>query len=176
MTVPTRRPPQVVVMGVSGSGKSTVGRALARRLGVPFADADDLHPRSNIDKMSIGLPLDDDDRRPWLDMVGLWLARHDAVGGVMGCSALKRSYRQQLRTHNNRIVFIHLSGNRHVIRDRQGSRTGHFMPSTLLDSQFDDLEPLASGEAGVVIEIDQPLSAVIEDCVRGLLDPPPGAN
>ena len=100
----------IVVMGVSGSGKSTVGAALAQRLGVPFADADDFHPAANIAKMTAGIPLDDDDRAPWLDAIGFWLAQHCYSGGVMSCSALKRKYRDQLRRHCPVTEFVHLSG------------------------------------------------------------------
>src|SRR6476619_2927211 len=99
----------IVVMGVSGSGKSTVGAALAQRLRVPFADADDFHPDANIAKMSAGDALNDDDRLPWLDSIGRWLADHSS-GGVMSCSALKRAYRDQLRDHCADVEFLHLSG------------------------------------------------------------------
>ena len=157
--------PLVVVMGVSGSGKSTVGAALAQRLRVPFADADDFHPPANIAKMTAGHPLDDDDRRPWLEAVGTWLAEHDAGGGVMTCSALKRSYRDQLRRHAARIVVLHLDGSREVIGRRQASRPGHFMPATLLDSQFDTLEPLAPDERGIVVDVDQSVDAIVQTYV-----------
>ncbi|NYI46006.1 gluconokinase [Nocardioides aromaticivorans] len=157
--------PLIVVMGVSGSGKSTVGAALAQRLGVPFEDADDLHPAANIAKMSAGIPLDDDDRHPWLETIGEWLAAHDGDGGVISCSALKRSYRDQLRAHAARAVFVHLHGTREVIARRQASRPGHFMPASLLDSQFDTLEQLADDEAGVVIDVDQTVDAIVQQYV-----------
>ena len=115
--------PPVVVMGVSGSGKSTVGAALAARMGVPFADGDDLHPRANRVKMAAGEPLDDDDRRPWLDAVGAWLATHPD-GGVISCSALKRAYRDQLRHHAPDTPFLMLHGSPEVIRRRQAGRVG----------------------------------------------------
>jgi gluconokinase len=152
-------------MGVSGSGKSTVGAALAQRLGVPFEDADDLHPAANIAKMAAGHALDDDDRRPWLDAVGEWLAEHDASGGVMSCSALKRAYRDQLRGHAPRLELVHLDGSREVIARRQASRPGHFMPASLLDSQFATLEPLAPEEHGVVIDVDQGIDAIVQGYV-----------
>ncbi len=164
-------PPLVVVMGVSGSGKSTVGAALAQRLGVPFADADDFHPEANIAKMTAGHALDDDDRRPWLDAVGEWLAQHDSEGGVMSCSALKRSYRDQLRQHAPRVELVHLHGTREVIARRQASRPGHFMPSSLLDSQFATLEPLAPDEHGVVIDVDQGIDAIVQGYVDQHPDP-----
>ena len=125
----------IVVMGVSGSGKSTVGAALAQRLRVPYADADDFHPPANVEKMSSGEALDDDDRYPWLEAIGEWLATHPG-GGVMSCSALKRKYRDQLREHCGEIEFLHLYGSTEVIGKRQASRPGHFMPASLLESQF----------------------------------------
>ncbi len=159
-------------MGVSGSGKSTVGAALAQRLGVPFEDADDLHPAANIAKMAAGHALDDDDRRPWLDAVGEWLADHDASGGVMSCSALKRAYRDQLRGHAPRLELVHLDGTREVIARRQASRPGHFMPASLLDSQFATLEPLAPEEHGVVIDVDQGIDAIVQGYVDQHPDQP----
>ena len=153
--------PLLVVMGVSGSGKSTVGAALAQRLRVPFADADDFHPPANVAKMSAGTPLDDADRWPWLEAIGEWLAAHDASGGVMSCSALKRRYRDQLRHHAHRIAFLHLDGSHEVIAARQASRPGHFMPASLLRSQFATLEPLAPDERGVVIDVDQDIDAIV---------------
>ncbi|MXP23778.1 AAA family ATPase [Gordonia sp. HNM0687] len=154
----------VVVMGVSGSGKSTVGMALARRLQVPFADADDFHSPQNVAKMSSGSALDDDDRRPWLDAVGQWLAEH-ADGGVVSCSALKLSYRDQLRAHAPLVFFVHLDGPIEVITRRQASRPGHFMPAALLESQFDTLEPLGSDEAGGVVDVDQDVAVIVGQTV-----------
>ena len=154
----------IVVMGVSGSGKSTVGAALAQRLGVPFADADDFHPPANIAKMTAGQPLNDDDRRPWLDSIGVWLAEH-VDGGVMSCSALKRAYRDQLREHCPSVEFLHLSGTPEVIGRRQASRPGHFMPASLLASQFETLEPLAADEHGVAIDVDQDIDSIVQDYV-----------
>jgi carbohydrate kinase (thermoresistant glucokinase family) len=142
----------VVVIGVSGSGKSTVGAALARRLAVPFEDADHLHPPANIAKMAAGEPLTDDDRYPWLDKVGEWLARHPE--GVMSCSALKRAYRDRLRRYCPVARFLHLDGRPELIAARLAARPGHFMPASLLRSQLDTLEPLGADEPGVVIDID----------------------
>lgn len=159
----------VVVMGVSGSGKSTVGAALAQRLRAPFADADDFHPAANVAKMTAGHALDDDDRRPWLDAIGAWLADHD-TGGVMTCSALKRAYRDQLRTHTPDIVFVHLHGAREVITRRQATRPGHFMPASLLDSQFATLEPLEPGETGFVVDVDQSVDAIVEQATQHLTE------
>jgi gluconokinase len=153
----------IVVMGVSGSGKSTVGAALAQRLRVPFADADDFHPEANVAKMSAGHALTDEDRHPWLDAIGDWLAEHCGEGGVMSCSALKRQYRDQLRKHCPQVRFLHLSGSPQVIGRRQASRPGHFMPASLLASQFDTLEPLEADEHGVVVDVDQDIDAVVEN-------------
>jgi len=164
-TPPLRNAALVVVMGVSGSGKSVVGAALAQRLRVPFGDADDFHPAANITKMSAGDALDDHDRHPWLEAIGTWLADQDAEGGVIGCSALKRKYRDQLRHHAPRVVFLHLDGSRDVIARRQASRPGHFMPTSLLTSQFATLERLAPDEAGVVIDVDQPVDAIVQQYV-----------
>jgi gluconokinase len=154
----------IVVMGVSGSGKSTVGAALAQRLRVPFADADDFHPPANIAKMSAGQPLNDDDRYPWLDVIGQWLADHPD-GGVMSCSALKRKYRAQLRRHCPDVEFVHLFGSPEVIGRRQSSRPGHFMPASLLKSQFDTLEPLEPDERGVTIDVDQSIDSIVDTYV-----------
>ena len=153
----------IVVMGVSGSGKSTVGAALAQRLHVPFADADDFHPEANVAKMTAGNSLNDDDRHPWLEAIGDWLADHCGEGGVMSCSALKRKYRDQLRKHCPQVRFLHLSGSPEVIGRRQASRPGHFMPASLLASQFDTLEPLEADEHGVVVDVDQDIDAVVEN-------------
>lgn len=155
----------IVVMGVSGSGKSTVGAAIAQRLRVPFADADDLHPEANIAKMSRGEPLDDHDRYPWLETVGGWLAEH-AEGGVMSCSALKRKYRDQLRHHAPGVEFVLLTGSREVIERRQAARPGHFMPASLLSSQLATLEPLEPDEGGVVLDVAQGVDEIVEGYVR----------
>ncbi|WP_197501466.1 gluconokinase [Mycobacterium sp. 852002-51057_SCH5723018] len=147
-------------MGVSGSGKSTVGAALARRLRVPFVDADTMHPPGNIAKMTAGEPLRDDDRYPWLERVGEWLAGHPD-GGVATCSALKRRYREQLRAHCPRVGFLHLSGSPELIAGRLAARSGHFMPAALLRSQFDALEPLGADEAGATVDASDDVEAII---------------
>ncbi|KLO32675.1 gluconokinase [Mycobacterium haemophilum] len=144
----------IVVMGVSGSGKTTVGVALAQRMRVPFLDADTLHPPSNIAKMTAGEPLDDDDRYPWLERVGAWLASRRG-GAVVSCSALKRRYRDQLRAHCPHTEFLHLRGSLELISRRLAARSGHFMPAALLRSQFDTLEPLGADELGLSVDIDQ---------------------
>jgi len=155
-------PQLIVVMGVSGSGKSTVGAALAKRLRVPFMDADTLHPPTNVAKMTAGEPLNDDDRYPWLQRVGEWLANH-RDGGVVSCSALKRTYRDQLRGHCPRIEFLHLSGSPELIGQRLAARPHHFMPATLLRSQFDTLEPLGADERGVTVDIGGDAEAVVSN-------------
>lgn len=159
------RPPLVVVMGVSGSGKTTVGAALAQRLRVPFADADDFHPQANIDKMSAGIPLDDDDRRPWLVAIGAWLTEHDATGGVASCSALRRSYRDILRTGADRTVFLHLHGDRDVLAARVAARPAHFMPAALIDSQFATLEPLEADERGAVLDVSRSVDDLVAEAL-----------
>ncbi|WP_299564102.1 gluconokinase [uncultured Mycolicibacterium sp.] len=163
--------PPVVVMGVAGAGKSVVGAALARRLGVPFADADDLHPAANIAKMAAGRPLDDADRRPWLDAVGRWLAAH-RDGGVMACSALRRRYRDRLRRCCPDVEFVHLSGPFALIASRVANRPDHFMPAALLRSQFETLEPLEPDEAGLTVALDRPAGAplAVDEIVALCLD------
>ncbi|NLU76472.1 gluconokinase [Streptomyces sp. HNM0575] len=140
-------------MGVSGSGKSTVGELLAERLEVPYAEADSFHPPANIRKMAAGTPLDDEDRRPWLDAIARWLADHTGRGGVVSCSALRRRYRDRLRASGARMFFLHLDGSEELIAQRLEGRKGHFMPRSLLRSQFATLEPLEPGEHGAVIPV-----------------------
>jgi gluconokinase len=156
----------VVVSGVSGSGKTTVGRALAAALDVPFADADDLHPRANVAKMSAGTPLDEDDRRPWLEAIATWLAAHSESGGVVACSALRRSYRDVLAEAAPDVWILHLDVARDVLVDRLQARRGHFMPATLLESQLALLEPPGDDERVVTIDAS---TATPEDVVRRFL-------
>ncbi|WP_246301462.1 gluconokinase [Microbacterium immunditiarum] len=139
------------MMGVSGSGKSTVGRVLADQLTVPFVDADDLHPASNIDKMRAGVPLTDSDREPWLDAVGSALAQLSA--GVVACSALARRYRDRIRVFVPDASFVQLDGSRALLAARLADRRGHFMPTGLLDSQLATLEPLQHEEDGLLVDI-----------------------
>lgn len=146
----------IVLMGVSGAGKSTIGEMLGARLGLPYMDGDDLHPQENIDKMAEGIPLTDEDRWPWLTDIGDWLQDH-AEGGIIGCSALKRTYRDTIRIAAPRAVFVHVHGDYDLLRSRMEHRPGHFMPSSLLDSQMEILEPLEADEPGIVFDIaDQP--------------------
>ncbi|MDX3781459.1 gluconokinase [Streptomyces sp. NBC_00024] len=160
--------PLVVIMGVSASGKTTVGQLLAQRLGVPYAEADDFHPAANVAKMREGHPLDDEDRRPWLDEIARWLADHADSGGVVSCSALKRRYRDRLASAARHVFFLHLDGSRELIAARITARQGHFMPPGLLDTQFADLEPLGNDEAGAAIPINgtpQETAALAHDAV-----------
>ncbi|KUF13532.1 gluconokinase [Streptomyces silvensis] len=143
----------VVVMGVAGTGKTTVGPLLAARLGVPYAEGDDFHPEANIAKMSAGTPLTDEDRMPWLDAIGEWAHGRAGLGGVVSSSALKRAYRDRLRAAAPGLVFVHLTGDRALIEDRMSHREGHFMPTKLLDSQFATLQPLGADEAGVGVDV-----------------------
>ncbi|MFC4587674.1 gluconokinase [Sphaerisporangium corydalis] len=150
-------------MGVTGSGKTTVGEALSRRLGVPFADADDFHSPASIAKMSAGVPLQDADRLPWLRSIGAWLAGHAATGAVASCSALKRAYRDVLRASAPSVAFVHLHGDQETVRARVAARPGHFMPASLVASQFQTLEPLEPGEHGVVLDLRRGVEELVED-------------
>jgi len=149
--------PPLIVMGVSGSGKSTIGQALATELNLEFIDGDDLHPRANKEKMAAGHPLDDEDRAPWLEIIaeriGAELTEGTAI--VVACSALKRRYRNQLISHAPSVVFIHLSGQRDIVAERQAHRDHEYMPNSLLDSQFATLEPLESDERAIVVDLAQ---------------------
>ncbi|WP_035861403.1 gluconokinase, GntK/IdnK-type [Cryptosporangium arvum] len=155
-------------MGVTGCGKSTVGKLLAERLGVDFAEGDDLHPQANIDKMTAGHPLTDEDRWPWLAKIADWLADHAAEGGVIPCSSLKRSYRDRLRQGAPDVWFLHVDVDRDTIVKRVSERKGHFMPATLVDSQFATLEPLVADEAGAPIDGTQTPEEIVEDALRRL--------
>ncbi|MCH7230263.1 gluconokinase [Glycomyces sp. L485] len=160
----------LVVMGVSGAGKSTVAQRLADRLGWPMAEGDEFHPEANIAKMKAGTPLADTDREPWLRTLRDWISQRDSDGenSVVTCSALKRSYRDVLRGATARVRFVHLSGSRDQIGSRMSERTGHFMPPGLLDSQFDDLEPLAPDESGVTVDIAGSPGDTTESALIGL--------
>jgi gluconokinase len=161
---------RLVLMGVAGSGKSSVGEGLAAKIGARYFDGDDLHPKANIDKMSRGEALTDDDRWPWLTLVGEALAKADGTL-IIGCSALKRIYRDHIRLKaQGPVIFVHLSGSRAVISGRMGARTGHFMPTTLLDSQFAALEPPADDEHAITVDIDQSLEGVVAEIAAKLAD------
>jgi gluconokinase len=170
----TRTPHVLVVMGVAGTGKTTIGPLLAARLGVPYAEGDDFHPQANIDKMTAGIPLTDEDRWPWLDAIGAWAHDRAGLGGVVSSSALKRAYRDRLRAAAPGVVFVHLTGDRGLIEDRMSHRQGHFMPTALLDSQFATLQPLEADEAGVAVDVSGDPEEITERAVAALqgLDQP----
>lgn len=160
-------PVAVVVMGVSASGKSSLAAALADRIALPWLDADELHPPANVAKMASGVPLDDDDRAPWLDAVGVRLAEGRSTGGVViACSALKRAYRDRLRAACSGTLFVHLDGTRDLLFARAAARCGHFMPATLLDSQLATLEPLQCDEDGAVIDTAADLVDIVAELVE----------
>ena len=146
------RPAAIIVMGVSGSGKSTIGALLAEALGWPFADADGFHPAANVAKMAAGQPLTDEDRWPWLDAIAAHIgaSRTAEQPVVVACSALRRAYRERLRAGHGDLIFLHLSGAPEIVATRQAARQGHFMPPSLMASQFATLEDPA-GEANAVI-------------------------
>jgi gluconokinase len=156
-----------VVMGVSGCGKSSIGAGFAAARGLPFTDGDHLHPPANIAKMSRGEALNDDDRAPWLDLVGAELA-----GGnrVIACSALKRKYRDQIRNRAGApVMFLLLQGARETLLARMSSRPGHFMPTSLLDSQLATLEPLLADELHLIQNIDQTPAEIIAGFQRSVI-------
>ncbi|WP_247046303.1 gluconokinase [Arthrobacter rhizosphaerae] len=163
--LPVTGSPGIVVMGVCGCGKTTIGGLVAQQLGMPFLDGDSLHPMENVAKMAAGTPLTDEDRWPWLAVIGSELAAAGPRGLVLACSALKRSYRDAIRANAPQTVFLHLDGSREVLSQRLEGRSGHFMPPTLLDSQLATLEPLEGDEAGIVVDI----AGSLPDVVRAAL-------
>ncbi|MTE17823.1 gluconokinase [Streptomyces sp. TRM43335] len=163
-------PHVVVVMGVAGTGKTTIGPLLADRLGVPYAEADDFHPAANIAKMSAGVPLTDEDRRPWLEAIGAWARNREGGGGVVSCSALKREYRDLLRAAAPELLFVHLTGDRRLIEERMARRQGHFMPTALLDSQFATLQPLEADENGLPVDVSGSPEEITERAAAALRD------
>jgi gluconokinase len=164
---PDKTPCALIVMGVSGSGKSTIASGLAERLGWTFEDGDRFHPKSNVDKMSAGQPLTDEDRWPWLQAIADEIDRVCEAGGhvVMACSALKRAYRSILVHGRADIRIVFLDGSQSLIADRLAKRKGHFMPPGLLDSQFKTLEPPQADERPFTVSIDAPVETVINDIV-----------
>ncbi|TAM86275.1 MAG: gluconokinase [Jatrophihabitans sp.] len=170
--------PVLVVMGVSGCGKSTVAALLAGRLGWPFAEGDDFHPAANVAKMHSGHPLDDDDRWPWLEKIAVWVDERldTGSGGVITCSALKRRYRDVIRRDDTArsagvahgVVFVYLHGTREQIANRLAARQGHFMPAALLDSQFAALEEPQPDENAIRVEIGDNPAALADEIVSRL--------
>ena len=168
-------PVVLVVMGVSGSGKTTVGSMLARRLRCPFHEGDDLHPQANIDKMKAGNPLTDADRGPWLELIADWVDQQLDAGqsGIITCSALKRIYREVIDRGRRGVVFIFLDGPQKTVALRLASRHSHFMPPQLLQSQFEDLEPPAPDEPAIRFDVDAPPEQIVDEVIDklGLRDP-----
>jgi gluconokinase len=157
-------PTVLVVMGVSGVGKTTLAKAIAERLGWPFEEGDDLHPAANIAKMKAGIPLTDADRGPWLDAIAAWIDGQLRAGrpGVITCSALKRAYRDRLAAGRPRVVFVFDQLGEEAAAKRIAGRTGHFMPPSLLASQFADLEPPGPDEPVIAVDGAQPIPAQVE--------------
>lgn len=160
---------RIIIAGVSSSGKTTVAQALAERLGARFLDADDFHPPANVAKMAGGVPLDDEDRRPWLDRLNAELrqaaANDEAV--VLACSALKADYRQRLAQGVDGLQLVMLTGSRQLLAARAGARRHRYMPASLLDSQLATLEPLAPG-SGWIIDVAPPVEEIVDELVRRL--------
>ena len=168
----TPRTTSIVVMGVSGSGKTTVAEGLVDRLGWEFAEGDDFHPSANVEKMRAGQPLDDDDRWPWLRRLADWIGERERSGRsvVVTCSALKRSYRDLLREGHPSVVFVHLLAPPELIKERVDARRGHYMPPSLLASQLETLQPLAADEPGFGVETTRDPAAVADEVLRQLGD------
>jgi gluconokinase len=164
----TTSQPRIAVMGVSGSGKTTVGRRLATALGVAYADGDDLHPPANIAKMTAGIPLNDADRSPWLDAMGNWLSARREHGAVVSCSALKRQYRDRLLAAAPGLYFVSLDVPRAELIRRMNTRTGHFMHIQLLDSQLAILQPLSAREYGRTVDGTREVDVLVRDVLSGL--------
>ena len=165
---PAVQQPVLVVMGVSGSGKSTVAGILAGQLGWDLAEGDDLHPPANVAKMAAGHPLTDEDRWPWLDTVASWITEHTMAGipGIITCSALKRTYRDVMRGPD--VVFVHLAGSKEQIGQRLSSRLDHFMPPALLDTQIATLEPPGPDENVLVVDVGPPPAQLAAEIIRRL--------
>ena len=164
------QPLHVVVMGISGSGKTTIATRLAEQLGWTFAEADDFHPAANIEKMTSGTPLTDQDRWPWLESMREWMTAQarSSSSTVVTCSALRRSYRDVLTQAEGRVRFVHLLGDAYLILERMKTRSGHFMPQSLLPSQLSTLEPLEPDEQGVRIENTGTPDEVTADIINKL--------
>ncbi|MFD8733450.1 gluconokinase [Streptomyces sp. NPDC059618] len=155
---------------MSGSGKSSTGILLAERLGVPFLEADELHPAANRAKMAAGRPLTEEDRRPWLTAVTEWIGRATAsrTGGVVACSALRYRYRQMFRRAGTHVWLLHLALDPATARRRVARRTGHFMPAALVDSQYAELEPLRPDEPGLTVDAENPRQEIVDRAAAAL--------
>lgn len=160
----------IVVMGVAGCGKSSVAVELQRRLGWPLAEGDDFHPATNIAKMSSGVPLTDEDRWPWLDLIVDWTKEQAEAGNstIVTCSALRRVYRDRLRAAPGRTIFVHLTGTEELLSQRLNSRAGHFMPPTLLPSQLATLEQLDADEDGIALDIAADVATLADQAISKL--------
>ncbi|MDB5520931.1 MAG: thermoresistant gluconokinase [Tardiphaga sp.] len=169
---PDANPCALIVMGVSGSGKSTIAQALANRIGWRYEDGDSFHPKANVEKMKAGQQLNDDDRWPWLQAIADEIDRVAEAGEriIVACSALKRAYRDILVHGRDDVVIIYLDGSRELIADRLRKRKGHFMPAGLLDSQFDTLEPPRADERPLVVRIDASVEAIVDDIADKLAE------
>lgn len=158
----------VVVMGVASCGKTSVGESLAAKLGARFVEGDKLHPKANVEKMSAGIPLTDDDRWPWLARVGESLRGHD--GCIASCSALKRAYREHIIAKAGRsVAFVFLDGSRELLEQRIAARKGHFMPPSLLSSQLATLERPSADECAKAFQIDRPIDLIVAEASTWLL-------
>jgi gluconokinase len=166
-------PTLYIIMGVSGSGKSVIGRSLAQQLNCPFYDADDFHPPENVAKMAAGTPLNDNDRAPWLDALHDIISQHnrEEETAVLACSALKQSYRDRLRGGYKNVQFIHLDGRFDLIWRRMQARKDHYMKADMLQSQFNALEPPNNQEA-YIISIDKPIETIVQDIIKQINSPP----
>jgi carbohydrate kinase (thermoresistant glucokinase family) len=164
------RPAAIIVMGVSGSGKSTIGALLAEALGWPFIDADGFHPAANVAKMAAGQPLTDEDRWPWLDAIAAHIgaSRTAEQPVVVACSALRRAYRERLRAGHGDLIFLHLSGAPEVIATRQAARQGHFMPPSLMASQFATLEDTGNEPDALSVSVTAAPQAVVDAAMAAL--------
>lgn len=160
-------------MGVSGSGKTTVGKLLSKRVGWPFEEGDKLHPKANVEKMRAGIPLTDADREPWLRAVAAWIEqrRREGTGGIVSCSALKRTYRAIIIGARNDVRLVYLRGEHDVIADRIATRRHHFMPASLLQSQFDTLEEPGPDENAITVDVAPPPRQIVAAILRALTPP-----
>jgi gluconokinase len=167
---PVATRPVVLIMGVSGCGKTTIGTLLGHRTGWPFMDADDLHPASNVAKMQRGIPLTDEDRWPWLDKVAAWISQRVRAGepGVVACSALKRRYRDVLRRADPSLRVAYLRGSRAILAERLANRRGHFFPRQLLDAQLRDIEEPGPDEQPIIVLIGQSANHTVDEIQAGL--------